>query len=156
MTVAEAKAWLTEYMDGERELFMQYERLELLREKMYNVGSPEMTDMPKAPSPEVDKLSLLVSRDIDLSNKIDQLVEEQTVRRVRIEKVVDALSGPDLRAVIRLRYLDGESWEKINSLMFGSDDEFFERVDSFMRRVFVIHGNALREVADIMTHSVII
>ena len=65
MLAADVKRCLVLFMDTEREIDNEIERLEILQEKLYSVGSPEITDMPRNPSPSNDRISELLSRKND-------------------------------------------------------------------------------------------
>ena len=60
------------------------------------------------------------------------------------------IQHPDERAVIRIRYIDRENWRTVAKMMFGMNDDFDYREDTYIRRVHKIHGSALLDMARIM------
>lgn len=150
LNTVEVKRMLLDYLDLEREIDNQIERLESLESRIYSVGSPEMSDMPKNPSPSNDRMSLMIERKMELEEKIKKLIDEQTEKRKKFEDAIEKISFPDQRAVIRMRYLDGEKWESIVEMLFGENEEFDEKRDSYMRRVMILHGQALQQLADVI------
>ena len=145
---ADVKRILVEYRDLERDIDLQYERLDALETKLYSVGSPELTDMPKNPSPSNDRVSVLVERHIKLKEKIDRMCADRDQRREMIEHVVAKIQLPDQRATIQMHYLDDHKWDTVNEMMFGTEEEFEDKRDSYMRRVMILHGQALQQMAD--------
>ena len=150
MLAADVKRCLVLFMDTEREIDNEIERLEILQEKLYSVGSPEITDMPRNPSPSNDRISELLSRKNDCEKKVGHRLELQRKRRVVYEHVVEKISGPDKRSVIGLRYLEGVRWDRICESLFGQQDDYDDRRDTYMRRVMRLHGWALQDMAGII------
>lgn len=150
MLASEVKKYLMVFLDTEREIDNQIERLEILNGKLYSVGSPEITDMPRNPSPSNDRVSELLSRKDDCEKKVGKLLELQKKRRSVFEHVIDKVSGSDKRSVIDLRYMEGVRWDQICESLFGEREDFDERRDTYMRRVMRLHGWALQDMAGII------
>ena len=106
------RRWLERYRADDQELDLQSERLGRIETKMYSVGSPVLTDMPRAPSLEPDKLSRLVHIKTELSRDVEDLLNRHRAERANIEALIRRLWIPGERAVIRLYYLDREDWTK--------------------------------------------
>lgn len=141
------KGRLRRYHLKETDIEMQTERLERLEAKMYSVSSPMLSDMPKAPTPSHDQIARLVAQKEELTRIINQMVTEQEEERKRIEDVLCQIPSPEERAVIRMRYLDGEKWEMVSFLIFGADPEYVGREESYIRRTTRLHGQALAHMA---------
>lgn len=153
ITVSEVKEILARYVDSEREIDNQLERLSLLEDKMYSLGSPELSDMPRNPSPSHDRIAGMIGRKQQLEERVERLMKSQKTLLNCLEGVVDDIGSSDKRAVVRMRYFDGEKWDSVAELMFGMKDDFDDRHDSYVRRVLVLHGQALQEMAVVIGAS---
>ena len=137
------KAKLTEYVDKVKYYRHQCERMDRLQTKIIGVGAQVLSDMPKAPSHDNDRAADLIAQKIDLENELSETAAELLEERRGIEKAIASLKNADQKAVILSRYIDGESFKDVNELVFGGKIDFADKEDSYMRRVFNIHGAAL-------------
>ena len=147
------KEWLITYREKSRDLFCQEERLERLEARMVGVGSMTITDMPKAPSIQGDRLADLVALKIELEESIGQGAEEQRVMRERLDYVLGQIRSANERAVIRMRYIDGEHWDKISELLYANRDDYTDHAESYLRQVYREHGYALYHLARYFAES---
>lgn len=147
---ADVKKMLVEYRDQERDIDLQYERLDALETRLYSVGSPEITDMPRNPSPSNDRISVLIERHIKLKQKVEMLCADRDKKREEFENIINMVALPEQRATIQMHYLDGHKWDTVNEMIFGTEDEFEDKRDSYMRRIMILHGQALQQMADVM------
>ena len=76
------KKRLLEYMDTERYLDSQIERLRTLESKMYSIGSPEITDMPKGSNVIKDRIGTMVAKKEEIGARVRQ--EEGFRRKKRV------------------------------------------------------------------------
>lgn len=153
MHASEVKKLLTEFLEAEREVDNQIERLNILTERIYSVGSPKMSDMPRDPSPAGDRIAEMVARKMACEEKVKWLAQIQAERRQLYEEIAGKIKEPDKKAVIVLRYLEGAKWERILESLFSENEDFEERRDSYMRRVMRLHGWGLQEMAKIIDNS---
>lgn len=106
------KEELKEYIETKREIKIIEEKIEFLKEKKTSIKSMIIDDMPK-PEPEQDRLGDLlgeIEELIDIYNKKqDKLFKQQ----IKIEKCIDKLEDSMDRNIIRLKYIDGYTWERI-------------------------------------------
>lgn len=150
---ADVKKMLVDYRDLERDIDLQFERLDAIETRLYSVGSPEITDMPRNPSPSNDRVSVLVERHIKLKEKIDIMCADRDGKRERFEGIINLVALPEQRATIQMHYLDGLKWDNVNEMIFGTDEEFEDKRDSYMRRVMILHGQALQQMAELMNEK---
>ena len=141
---------LIEYREREKDIDSQTERLDRLELKIRSVGSPTLSDMPKSPSPPQDRVTALIADKIDLENDIRQAIAEQRREKEAIETILRKLRHSEERAVIRMRYFDGASWNDVVDMLFGDKDDFLGKEDTYLRRTHKIHGSALLNMAIIM------
>lgn len=145
--VEAVKARLHKYRDIVKEIDTQSERLERLKVKMYGIGAQAITDMPRSPSPAHDRITDLVQQKEELEEEIREAIERQRGERDYLEGVIKHLRRSDERAVIRIRYFDCASWNDVVDLMFGDSPDLLEKEDSYLRRVFKLHGQAVNNMA---------
>lgn len=145
--VEAVKQRLTEYLENERDIDNQIERLEHLNARMVGVGAQVLTDMPKAPSATNDRMAELLGQKEELELSIRAAVSEQSRERQKIEQILKHLRNPDERAVIRMRYFDRSSWPEVRDMMFGHKADFDEKEETYLRRTHRVHGSALVNMA---------
>lgn len=106
------KKELKEYIETKREIKIIEEKIEYLESKKTSIKSMIIDDMPK-PEPEQDRLGELlgeIEELIDIYNKKQTKLFKQ---QMKIEKCIEKLENSVERNIMRLRYLDGYTWEKI-------------------------------------------
>ena len=141
------KARLYEYRDIAKEIESQSERLERLKAKMFGVGAQAITDMPRTPSPDFDRMTGLLQQKDELEVEIRDAIERQRTEREYLEGVIKHLRRSEERTVIRVRYFDCASWNDVVDLMFGDCPDLLEKEDGYLRRVYKLHGQALYSMA---------
>ena len=145
--VAAIKARLNRYRETERDIDNQIERLERLTVKMTTVGAQVISDIPKAPGPSNDRLSILVDRKDRLDGKLREAINEQNREWNSIEEILAELDSSDEKAIIRMRYHDCEDWNTVSFLVYGNRDDYAEREESYQRTMYRVHGRALMNMA---------
>ena len=145
--VDKIKERLYRYRESARDLETQQERLEKLKTKMLGVGAQTLTDMPKAKNQTIDRLTDLLQQKDEIEESIRDLVESRRKERMFIEGIIKHLRKSDERSVIRVRYIDNESWDSVVDVLFGGKEDLLEKADIYMRRVYKLHGEALLSMA---------
>lgn len=144
------KKRLLEYMENERYLDNQIERLRALESKMYSIGSPELSDMPKGSMVIKDRIGSMVAKKEEIENEIGDLIVRQNSERVWVHSVLEKMTRYDEKAIIQIRYLDGNSWTKVAEHMYGKREDFDERRESYLRQCTRIHSRALQSIMAIV------
>lgn len=144
------KKRLLEYMDTERYLDSQIERLRTLESKMYSIGSPEITDMPKGSNVIKDRIGTMVAKKEEIENEIGGLIVRQNGERVWVQAILDRMTRCDEKAIIQIRYLDGQSWSKVAEHVYGKRKDFDERKESYIRQCTRIHSRAMQNIIAIV------
>lgn len=148
--VEHLKRWLESYQERQRDLESSFERLERLESKLTSPRSAALSGMPGAATSDPDRLALPIAELEELRQATaEQSAELRDLRR-RIDAAIRLIDGPDWpnrRAVLRMRYLDGERWETIAQLLFWRDPDFLLKKESYIRRTFKIRKGALRALA---------
>lgn len=147
------KSWLLELKAAVTDAELTEERLDTLRSRAESARTASLSGLPHAAGETVDRVGVIVAQ-------IEELTEENTrlwkkvgeLRRER-EAAIKQIHGhgwPEQRAVLRLRYIDQETWSDLAFVLFGSKEDFTEREDAYLRRAYKIHGKALYELAQIV------
>lgn len=148
-SAATIKKRLMEYRDKERYIDAQIERLENLQSKMYAIGTPVMSDMPKAPSAIQDRIGVMVAQKEEIECELHDLIDYQKQEKVWIDEVLEML-GMEEKTVMQIRYIDCESWNKVTKIMFGSKDDFQDKAESYLRQCTRLHKRAIQEIVTYM------
>lgn len=139
-----AKKRLTAFRDLQQTIDFKTERLERMAEKLTSVGSPQISDMPKAPQGSGnDRMIDAICRKIDLEQEIQQDIAKERAEYDAILLITKAMTKPDEQAVIQLRYLDGAKWETIAAALYSTRDDYETKADYYLRQTFRKHGTAL-------------
>ena len=106
------KEELKEYKETEREIKIIEEKIELLQSEKTSIKSLMITDMPRGEA-EKDRLAKLLGEIEELilvyNEKQTKLINQQK----KIENCIDKLDSSCERNIMRLRYLEGYTWEKM-------------------------------------------
>lgn len=139
---------LMDYREREREIDNQIERIENLQVKMVSLQSPEMSGMPRPSFSASDRIGQMLARKDEMERHVKKLINYQESERLWIQGVLSHLKKADERACIQMRYIDVESWPAVASMLFGNNQDFEERKDSYLRRTTHLHGRALQRIAE--------
>lgn len=110
------KEELKEYIETKREIEIIEEKIECLEGKKTSIKSQIITDMPRGEA-EQDRLGQLL---IQIEELIDSYNEKQNKllkQQLEIEICIDKLEDSIDRNIMRLRYLEGYTWEKMCVLL---------------------------------------
>lgn len=150
MQVEDLRRWLESYRERQQDLAACYERLERLESKLTSPRSAALSGLPGAAAPDPDRLALPIAELEELRRDAARQSAELRDLRYRIEAAIKLIDGPgwaNQRAVLRMRYFDGERWEVISQLLFWRDPDFLTKQDSYLRRVYKLRKTALRALA---------
>ena len=133
MTNAEKKAILSQYRWAEKRIARLIEEKTAWMAKATAV-TPVYSDMPKGGG-NGDRVPVAVERIVEIERELDREIDRQADLRVRVESAIRGLSDSKLRDLIRYRYVDGMTWERVA----------VEMSYSYMQ-VCRLHGRALSEI----------
>ena len=104
---------LREYKNINIELKTIEEKLEYLKEKKTSIKSMTISDMPSGGNTENDRLGTLLG-------EIEELIDIYNEKQIRlmkqqkeIEDTIDKLEDSTDRNILRLKYIDNYTWERI-------------------------------------------
>lgn len=147
--VASLKQWLSMYENLRDEIQCQSGRLSKLEERMGEVGSPSFNGMPSNPPPTNDRRADMIASIIDLQKEVNELYDYYEKLTQDIEWCVRYMSAPEERVVIRMKYIDAMDWKDISDVLFERNADYEEKKESYQRRIYLIHGTALKNLAAI-------
>lgn len=78
-----------------------------------------------------------------ISDRLRRLQAAETAEHAALVKMIEELPCAEQRQVIFARYFDGHSWAQVAAVLFGRYADFYEKAESYERRVYRLHGNAL-------------
>lgn len=107
------KEELNNYTELCREIKNIEEKIQYYTEKKTSIKSQMITDMPVSSNGERDKLGRLL---VQIEELIDVYYEKQArlvQMQINIENEIEKLEDATDRNIMRLRYLDNYTWEKV-------------------------------------------
>lgn len=128
-------------------------RADAIRDRAASPASPTLDGMPRSPGFEGDKLGGVVGT----ADVIERQVAEKEAQAAEAYREIDAtiqqISGKhatERKFILQCRYLDRMDWPDVIFLLFGDKDDFGDREDSFTRRAYNIHKEALQDIGTIL------
>ena len=101
-----------------REIEIDEQRLAELRAKAQSPASPQITGMPKAPSPE-NKMELYIAEIVDLAAIISTKQQRCIHEQKRLERYIMDIGDSVIRQIFTLRFTEGLSWVQVAHRMGG-------------------------------------
>lgn len=78
-----------------------------------------------------------------IKDHLRELLSKENAEYEELVAIINALPCVDQRQVVLARYIDGMAWGTITAIIFGKREDFDEKQQSYQRRIYRIHGNAL-------------
>lgn len=141
------KEWLQAYRRNEEQIDKQLDRLRTLRARMMSVGAQEISDMPRPPHNARDRMADYVIQAESLEITIQRDIDIQEECRKTIYSLIEKLDKPEERLIIVHRYLYGLDWSDVLYQLYGRDNKYAQNMDSFRRRMYRVHDDALEKMA---------
>lgn len=129
------KAELKQYVSREKELRHLEGIMLRLRAQMESPAISTFSDLPRGKKQTKDKIGDMIVRHRELVDRYNQLWLEKFNLQMEIEEAISSLE-PSEQHLMRLRYLEGRSWEFI-----------CEALSYSQRQVFNLHGEALKTLS---------
>ena len=133
MTNQEKKAYLGRYRDNEREIRRTEE--EILRWESLSRKTTTTMGAAGGGSNGEDKLQAAVEKIVRWQNRLTLQLGERVRLREEIEVAIGTVEDEWLRLLLRYRYIDGWTWERIAV-----------ELNYAYRNVTRLHGRALDEI----------
>lgn len=112
------KEQLQQYKAIKAELRQIESRLDELEAPLYSAGATPITGMPMPPSRAgtESRQERLADQTMELREYYNDKQKELAEKQLAIERAIDALK-PMQRMVLRLRYIEGLSWDEVCTCM---------------------------------------
>lgn len=128
--------------------FQNYRRLahevQLLKAKVNALCDPtgsRYSLSPRAPSGQANTLDNLVAAYTALEEHYFKKLAEKETALLLVERAIESLADPAERLIMRYRYIDGHSWQKVCVLMLSQGVS--------ERQVYRLHGWALEKLKEV-------
>lgn len=147
-TVEETQAWLSRFLDNEAELDKLLERIEGLRSQLEAPSSPSLTGMPHGGGYEADRIGRTLARIEALEVQAQELLATSRLLYKEIGAAISQIKRvirkwPPRKVILEMRYLDRLEWDEINQVLWSKYDDYDDRYDTYKRRTFRFHAEAL-------------
>ena len=133
-----AKEYLSQAWNIDRRINDKVAHVSQLRDMAMNV-SAVISDMPRSPSPNNQKMESIIVRLADTEAEINADIDRLVTLKIEIMNTIWQIADAKACAVLERRYHSFKSWEDIAADMSVS-----------IRWVHKIHGKALEEVEKIL------
>ena len=124
-----AKEYLSQVKSLKIGIKSKARQIQSLEDSLYKV-SPILCDMPKAATPQVDRMAGLVAAKVDLEREL----EADSTKLAEISQTINSLTDPQYRSLLTNRYFAMMEWNEIADEMYLST-----------RSVYRLHKEALGE-----------
>ena len=132
------KQELQQYGAIKREVEQIDEELARLKSSIMSARGQIITDMPRASSPEGDSLSKGVIKMLKLEHLYQDMRAALCDKQAEIERALKALN-PTERRLMRYRYIDGMTWEKICVKMGYAWAQIHRKHKECLEKINMIH-----------------
>lgn len=136
-----------DYYEEQRYIDNQIERYERMYARTFGLSASEITDMPHAPSPAMDKFTDKIQVLEEMEKSVKDIITLHTEMQHEIEDVITLLRKADEKTVIQLRYLDCMTWKEITECLYGGEKDYDLKYDTFLRRAFQQRTNAIQALS---------
>lgn len=145
--------WLNRYAENESAVDDTLERISALRSRMESPRAATLTGMPRSGGYDGDLFARGLTQIEELEEKAQALLQTSKTLYREINDAVDQITGKGashLRCVLRCRYLDCFSWNEVNEILFSRKPDFDDKVETYLRRTFRLHKEALEALQKIV------
>ena len=141
-----AKEYLNQAYKIDRRIQITLAKVEKMRSGIaYKSPSLDSAGSPQGGS---DKLSEAIAKVVDYEHKADELINKLVDKWLEIEQTIQSVQDAVQREVLERRYLLYQQWESRFDERTG---EYIKGIAEEMgfsrRRIFQIHGEALKKIA---------
>lgn len=146
-------AWLSRYRENEAALDDLLERIATLRSRLESPKSAAITGMPHGSRSENDPFYRGLAKIDDLEAKAQKLLAVSRNLYGELNDSIDQITGKgwaDKKCVLRCRYIDGFSWNEVCEILFSRKPDFDDKMETYLRRTFRIHNEALEALSKIV------
>lgn len=143
------KTWLHRYSELLNDANRLYDRADAIRDRLRNPHASNLSGMPHPTGFVEDRMGAVVAQIDELERDASEAMTQATAARHEIEAAVKQIKAghwADKRTVLRCRYIDLMTWSDIAEFLFGDHPKYWDTPETFIRRAYKIHGQALDEL----------
>lgn len=126
---------LIEYRALRQEVRQQHEQRKDMEARMYSPRGQRFSSTPNATHGKGHTMDDVVCKHVELLDMIAANEAELTCKIVSLEKAVEGLESSIERQVLRLRYFEALSWQKISQIVGYSEPRLYEIQRSALRHL---------------------
>ena len=155
ITAEHIKRYLSRYSDDARSLALMKERLSTMEAKSGDAGTAKLSGMPRGSGDAVDTVGRALSILDTMRAAVDSAELQLAEQRQRVEAVINLLQvnrvprWPEKVSLLSLKYIDAMGWPDVTEILFGDDARFWDAQETFVRKTYAMHRQALEELAEI-------
>ena len=145
--------WLNRYAENENAMDDTLERISALRSKLESPRAATLTGMPRSGGYDGDLFARGLAQIEQLEGKAQTLLQTSRMLYMEINDAIDQITGKGaagMRCVLQCRYVDRFSWNEVNEILFSRKPDFDDKVETYLRRTFRIHRDALEALQKIV------
>lgn len=149
----DVKKWLRRYGEQIRHaeyLTMQVEEIESVSTAP---GRPKIDGMPRDPNFTGDRIPDLIDRLERKRQRAAEAAQRAEQYRCEIEDAIEQIScknWSEVQTILIWRYIYLKEFSDIAELLYGDDPDYWDKSDSFLRKLFNRHKAGLIELAKII------
>ena len=117
-----------------------------LDELGYGQTIPQISEMPKNPSNNHKPLEKLIEKRSELINMYLDKRVSTLEEYIKIEKYIDTVEEPEIRLIMRHRYLDLMQWEEIGNLLHSDRTTISKKLRRYLSENQVSHNSHEKEI----------
>lgn len=148
--ISAVKEWLSDMRQLQSSYEQLVERYCQLKEATASPRSAIPDGMPHGSTNPVDKIGTSVARLEALKEKVESAAAKANALYTEIDQAIDQITGTNWavkRSVLQCRYLDLMGWGEVTEMLFWQQKDFADKYDTYLRRTFYIHAEALAALA---------
>lgn len=149
----EVKAWLQRYSQAWRDYELLLERFTVAETAAHSPRAAIPDGMPHGSGNPVDIVGRTVAKLEKLRAQVSAAKSKVDIIGLELEEAIGKIGGArcvEKRTLLAMKYLDMWEWPDVNRALFGKKSDFLLREDSYQRRTFYIHADALKKLGDIL------
>lgn len=146
------KIYLKMHMSHREELRNEKEQLELIESRMSPKGQ-QIDGMPHSSRSQEAAYIHDTFEKMEIEKKIQDLSELVMEEFEVINQIIDKLTVPDEKMVLKLRYFRCMEWSQIRGTLFQKRYDYSWNEEKYKDKVFKIHGAALKHLKEIQNEG---
>ncbi len=147
---------MSRYADVAREIALLRARADAIRDRAASPASPTLDGLPRSPGFGGDRIGDVIGTADALDREAAEKEQDAAALYAEIDAAIRRIEGKhgaERRTVLQCRYLDLAEWRDIVFLFYGGKDDLSEKEESYGRRLFRVHKDALQDLCEILYPS---